>query len=174
MKPNDPPIDARSRRDAAQAKYRPKHVKLLLVAEAPPCTLDRYFYFEDVMEQDSLFRYVCKGVLGSVSARSEKASDLAKLRNAGVHLIDVCEEPIPDDTKFRITEAQLRALPERCLKLKPEAVILIKSNVYDLAYDAFVSAGLNVIDVRMPFPGSGQQKKFETEFARALKLAKFA
>lgn len=165
---------SRKRRDAAQTKYKPAKVKLLLVAEAPPCTTDRHFYFEDVMEQDSLFRYVCKGILGSVSARSEKANDLAKLRDAGVFLIDACEEPIADEAKIRITDAQIKALPKRCLELKPDSVILIKSNVYDLAYDVLTNAGLNVINARMPFPGSGQQKKFETEFARALKLAKFS
>ncbi len=168
-----PVNDSRSRRDAAQANYKPATVKLLLVAEAPPCTTDRYFYFEDVMEQDSLFRYVCKGILGSVSAREKKASDLARLRDAGVFLIDVCEEPIADDAKTRITSDQMQALPARCLELTPDAVILIKSNVYDLTYDVLTQAGLNVINVRMPFPGSGQQKKFEAEFANALKQAKF-
>lgn len=164
----------RQRRDAAQAKYKPKRVKLLLVAEAPPCTTDRYFYFEDVREQDSLFRYVCKGVLGSVSSREEKASDLARLRDAGVYLIDVCEEPIADDAKIRITGEEIRALPRRCRELKPDAVILIKSNVYDLTYDNLVKAGLNVINARMPFPGSGQQRVFESEFALALRRAKFS
>jgi hypothetical protein len=165
---------ARRRRDAARAKYKPEQVELLLVAEAPPCTADRYFYFEDVMEQDSLFRYVCKGVLGSVSSRAEKASDLDKLQKAGVHLIDVSEEPIPDGARVRISNEQIESLVDRCKKLKPNAVILIKSNVYDIAYNALANAGLNVINARMPFPGSGQQKKFETEFARALKLATFS
>ena len=43
-----------------------------------------------------------------------------------------------------------------------------------VAGDVLTNAGLNVINVRMPFPGSGQQKKFETEFARALQLARFS
>jgi hypothetical protein len=38
-------------------------VELLLVAEAPPSALDRYFYFEDVPVQDSLFRYVARAIL---------------------------------------------------------------------------------------------------------------
>jgi hypothetical protein len=44
------------RRARAARRYRPEKVDLLLVAEAPPSALDRYFYFEDVSEQDSLFR----------------------------------------------------------------------------------------------------------------------
>lgn len=49
---------ARARRERAARQYKPTKVDLLLVAEAPPSALDRYFYFPDVREQDSLFRYV--------------------------------------------------------------------------------------------------------------------
>jgi hypothetical protein len=54
------PVAARRAREAAAALYRPQRVRLLLVAEAPPSALNRYFYFEDVRDQDSLFRYVSK------------------------------------------------------------------------------------------------------------------
>jgi hypothetical protein len=40
-------MQARQRRDAAAAEYRPEPIELLLVAEAPPSSLDRYFYFEE-------------------------------------------------------------------------------------------------------------------------------
>lgn len=36
----------------AASKYRPTKVKVLLVAEAPPGAINRYFYFEDVKEHD--------------------------------------------------------------------------------------------------------------------------
>jgi hypothetical protein len=35
----------------------------LLLAETPPSSLDRYFYFEDVRDQDSLFRHVVRAIL---------------------------------------------------------------------------------------------------------------
>jgi hypothetical protein len=54
---------ARQRRSEAALRYKPALVKLLLIAEAPPSALDRYFYFEDVRDKDSLFRYVAKAVL---------------------------------------------------------------------------------------------------------------
>ena len=57
-------IDAAERRAVAAAKYRPEQVQLLLVAEAPPAALNRYFYFEDVRDQDSLFRHVVRSVAG--------------------------------------------------------------------------------------------------------------
>ena len=61
---NDSAQAARARRETEAFRYKPDRIDLLLVAEAPPASLDRYFYFDDVSEQDSLFRYVCRGVLG--------------------------------------------------------------------------------------------------------------
>ncbi len=69
---NDLHQGARVRRQQAAETYKPERVGLLLVAEGPPSSLDRYFYFTDVFEQDALFRYVCKGILGRVPDRSEK------------------------------------------------------------------------------------------------------
>lgn len=46
----------RRRRFEAAERYLPAHIKLLLIAEAPPEAPDRYFYFHDVHVQDSLFR----------------------------------------------------------------------------------------------------------------------
>jgi hypothetical protein len=40
-------------------------------------------------------------------------------------------------------------------------VILIKATVYDVAFYALREARLPVVDERVPFPGSGQQKRFE-------------
>jgi hypothetical protein len=159
---------ARANRAAAAAKYKPAHIRLLLVAEAPPCTLDRYFYFEDVQQHDSLFRYVYRGLFDEAPSREGKAECLAKMREAGVFLIDVSEEPIADGAKVRLTSEQLAGIVPRCAELKPDAVILIKSNVHDLTHASLAGAGFNVADVRMPFPASGQQKKFETLFKEAL------
>src|SRR5438093_866067 len=84
---------ARQRRRAAAAKYRPERVRLLLVAEAPPSSLDRYFYFEDVRDQDTLFRYVVRTVLGEEPSRSAKAHQLGRLRHSGAFLIDLKTDP---------------------------------------------------------------------------------
>ena len=48
----------------ARQKYKPEHVNLLFIAEAPPSSLDRFFYYEDVKEKDFLFvelsKVLCK------------------------------------------------------------------------------------------------------------------
>jgi hypothetical protein len=117
-----------------------------------------------VREQDSLFRYVWRGILGREPTREGKADLLTELRERGVFLIDLHEDP-QDSTP--LTEF-VPGLVERCRTLDPRWIILIKATVFDAAHDALEEAGLPVSGVRVPFPGSGRQKEFEEAFSRAL------
>ena len=157
-------------RRAAAAKYTPRSVKLLLVAEAPPCDVDRYFYFEDVDAHDWLFRYVYEGVTGEKPTREQKAAHLARLRDAGIFLIDLHEENVSQPTAAVLTPL-VPGLIDRCKALKPRHVAFIKSIVHDVAFKPLKAAGLPVIDERLPFPASGQQRKFLDGFARVVKSA---
>jgi hypothetical protein len=159
-------VDRQSRVDAA-AKYRPERVRLLLVAEASPDSEDRYFYFEGVREQDSLFRYVAQGILGYKPDRAPKPSALSELTDRGMFLIDASEDPI-DDGELQVDASELI---RRCRSLEPHAIILIKANVYDDLFGPLVEAGLPVVEKRIPFPGTGRQKQFEGAFAEALEMA---
>jgi hypothetical protein len=160
--------DARKRREAAAARHRPSEVDLLLVAEAPPSALDRYFYFEDVREHDSLFRYVARMITGEEPSRSNKADLLTQLRHSGVFLIDLKQEPVDGSP----LASEVDGLIDRIHDLHPRAIVLIKSSVYDAAFHRLQQAGLPVIDERVPFPGSGQQRRFEETFARALQKSR--
>lgn len=159
-------------RRAAALKYQPRKVDLLLVAEAPPCDLDRYFYFEDVPEHDWLFRYVWEALYAEKPNRARKAEHLAALRDAGLFLIDLHEDNVSQPTKARLAP-QVPGLIERCRALKPRRIVLIKSIVYDVAYKPLLAAGLPVVDARMPFPASGQQGKFVAIFRTAVGAGNF-
>jgi hypothetical protein len=140
-------------------------VELLLVAEAPPAALDRYFYFEHVPNHDSLFRYVVRAVLATEPSRTEKANQLRRLADRGVFLIDLKPEPKePDET----LEAHVPDLVERAVALRPRHVIPIKTSVTDLVRQPLRAAGLHVVDERIPFPGSGQQRRFQERMRAAL------
>lgn len=155
----------RSLRARAAARYQPERVELLLVAEAPPAATDRYFYYPEVSTQDSLFRYIARGVLGIEPTRTNKAQLLAFLQARGVLLIDLCEDPV---TRGMDLSACVEDLAGRASDLAPDHIILIKASVFDNAFEAMRAAGLPVVDERIPFPGSGQQRKFEEAFRRAL------
>ncbi|MGH2990269.1 MAG: hypothetical protein ACRDMA_10470 [Solirubrobacterales bacterium] len=145
-------------------------VDLLLVAEAPPTTLDRCFYFEDVREQDALFRYVVRGVLKAEPTRDTKREHLAALRDRGAFLLDLQPEPTSES---ELTD-EVPGLLRRIKRLNQRAIILIKATVYNAAFASLRNAGLPVVDERVPFPGSAQQRRFEKAFARALTRARRA
>ena len=152
------------RRRAAAARYKPDVVDLLLVAEAPPKSLERYFYFTDVREHDDLYRYVCRVLLGREPSRDDKDDVLGELRDRGVFLIDLKETPV-DGTPL---VANVPALIERCRELAPQRIVLIKAPVYDAAFGPLKAAGLPVCDERIPFPGTGRQREFVEAFSRAV------
>lgn len=116
--------DARKRRKREALRFKPTEIHLLLVAEAPPASLDRYFYFDDVREHDSLFRYVCRGVLGIEPDRAQKAELLVQLRARGVFLIDLQTDPV-EGTSLRTFVPDL---VERCRMLQPRKIVLIKGD----------------------------------------------
>lgn len=152
-------------RKEAATRFKPETVRLLLVAEAPPSALERYFYFPAVQEHDSLFRYVVRLVLGDEPTRSGKFQHLDALRDAGVFLIDLCESPIRSKAELRDCVA---GLVTRVGAIAPEHVILIKSTVFDVAYWPLRKAGFQVSEQKVPFPGSGQQRNFEVVMQYAL------
>lgn len=163
---------------AARKKYEPNSIRVLIVAEAPPCALDRFFYFEDVKKQDSLFLEVM-GVLYPrlkdeylASGRDTflKESLLEQFKSDGYWLLDLCEIPtsISDGPSEKDTEALIDRIKKKIDKKTP--IILIKSNVYDTCYDTLRANGYQVINERLPFPGSGQQKVFREKFRRALQM----
>jgi hypothetical protein len=154
---------ARQRRYRAARRFRPETVMLLLVAEAPPASLDRYFYFTGVRAHDSLFRHVASEILRREPSRENKAEFLGLLRDAGVFLIDLKLDP----TDGSALASHVPSLIRRARRLEPHKIILIQATVYDAAYRPLRDAGFPVADVRVPFPGSGQQARFREAFRTA-------
>ena len=155
----------RELRAEAAARFKPADVRLLLIAEAPPSALDRYFYFPTVTTQDSLFRYIARLTLGTEPTRGNKAELLDELRNAGVFLIDVSLDPIGDKSELR---PLVGSAVHRAEALHPEHIILVKASVFDVMFWPLKEAGLPVVERAVPFPGSGQQRRFEEAMGSAL------
>jgi hypothetical protein len=164
--PDDCRAAAELRNDAAD-RYRPQRVRLLLIAQMPPDELDRYFYFATVPTADYLFQAVVPHLLGEQPARLDKREQLAALRDQGVFLIDLKPDPCDDQP----IQAFVADLVKRATKLAPEHAILVKVDVYDAAFQALREAAIPVVDERIPFPSTGQQKQFARKFRNALVLA---
>lgn len=159
-------------------KYKPKAIRVLIIAEAPPCALDRFFYFEDVKKQDSLFLEIMailypdqkEQYLSSGRETGLKQDLLQRFQSDGYWLLDLCEIPtsIVDGPSHAHVQSLLKKLEKLVNKNIP--IILIKSNVFDACFEALKANGYNVINERLPFPGSGQQGKFREGFRRALQM----
>lgn len=177
MPPGPGDADWERRREAAE-KYRPERVRLLLVAHAPPVQVERYFYFEQVREKDDLFRYVVHGLFGTMPDREHKANWLRRLRDAGVFLIDLVEQPVTTafgrSAKVSDLGPFVPGLVKRAQVVNPDHVVLIKVDVYDAAFRRLRNAGLPVVDERIAFPTSGRQHDFEVGFGSALSAIAWA
>jgi hypothetical protein len=97
--------------------------------------------------------------------RENKRELLKTLRDEGVFLIDVSPDPIWEKAQLR---ERITDLVARVRALKPEHIILIKKSVWDVARWPLMEAGLPLVDLPIPFPGSGQQRRFESEMGSAL------
>jgi len=149
---------------SAAEKYRPKHIKLLLVAESPPSEDERYFYAEDTAGDEPLFAEIAK-VLFEGEPAGEKAPYLKELRRRGVFVTELkpdaprAGEPLgPYVPPFLINVETLA----------PDHIVLIGAGVHAAALAALQKAGLPVVDVKVPLAPSGEQAAFRQAFRQAL------
>ncbi|MBU1297835.1 MAG: hypothetical protein KKB77_01645 [Bacteroidetes bacterium] len=163
-------------------KYKPDKVKILLIAEAPPDNIDRFFYYPTVKRADYLFLGVIQALYPDMKEKfllsgrdpEIKKSILNKFKGDGFYLVDLSELPLSlmtGDLHLQTTEL-IRKVKE--VADKQTKIILIKANVYEIVYSLLKQAGCkNIIDVKMPFPGQRWQREFQIKFKEALELASY-
>lgn len=155
-------------------------MRLLLVAESAPddggdVANRRFFYDEHLTSKDGLFREVVRALYDDpplVSGPNAKKPWLEKLKADGVFLIDLAAVPVNELAPSDRAVALARNVAETvklASEIEPDGVVLIKQNVFELLSGPVRVAGLRLLhDEFIPFPGSGQQKRFRERFAAAL------
>ncbi|TCK85553.1 hypothetical protein [Albibacterium bauzanense] len=161
--------------EIARIKYKPDIIKVLLIAEAPPKSdSDRFFYFENVPEQDSLFLETMKVLypieisqLTTKEIRSNKRKFLLNFKQSGFYLIDSLERPFDvkysSNQKVRLIERDQPNLLSKINSIIDEntKVILISATVFKADFQYLKQNNINVINKELiDFPGSGNQIKF--------------
>lgn len=167
--------------DAAK-EYTPPKTLVLFIAEAPPLSSDRYFYFEKVERGDWLWIALMKALYepGWKGAREERARKpywLRRFQSDGFLLIDAVKQPISGTGRQRIARisSDARQLIREVKKIDPKQIVLIKTTVYHALFQRFKEAGLPVInDGPLPFPSSGQAKNFAEGFRKLMPQVKNA
>jgi len=166
--------------EKARLKYKPENVKYLLIAEAAPDSIDRFFYYENVKQHDYLFLGIAQALypelkdnfLSSGRSSDIKTFILKTLQADGFYLLDLSELPLTLMTGD--LTSQLPTLIKNVKKVidTKTKIILIKATVYDTTFSYLQQEGIkNLLDVRIPFPGQGGQTLFQQKFKAALKLA---
>lgn len=183
-KTNNPAIadtsDLKGQLEGARLKYKPNNVKYLLIAEAPPDSVERFFYYENVRQHDYLFLGVAQALYPNLKENyinSRRSSEIKKMillkfKADGFYLLDLSELPLSLMTGD--LNSQIPSLLEKINKVADEKtkIILIKATVYDSAYQHLINEGFrNIVNVRIPFPGQGGQKLFQMKFKEALNMS---
>jgi hypothetical protein len=168
-----------SKLNKARLAYKPHDIRYLLIAEAPPNDVERFFYYPDVKSHDHLFLGVIETLYPKLKEEyllSGRKTDLKKkilekIKADGFYLIDLAELPL---SLKPLSRNYVVHLVNRTRQLLNDGtkVILIKSNVYKLCYPGLYSAfGDAAVNVKIPFPSTGHQIGFHAAFTSALRLA---
>ncbi len=160
-------------------QYRPDHINLLLIAESPPPedaaqASSRHFYRSDqVRKDDRLFVNTIKALYPEASDKTEaqiepeKEQWLQQFKADGRYLIEALEaSQVHEVTKRRRQELIQEHLPELLQRVKELAdkdtkIVLIKSNVFDVAAEPLRQAGFEVLNTELvDYPGRFNQRDY--------------
>lgn len=158
--------------------YRPKSIRILLIAESPPDPGDkerRFFYSPVLSRHDNLFRGVAQSLYGdSILDEREKNEILACICNDGFWMIDAVDFPIDKMSESNRSEA-IRAsaanLIDHCKELAPTlGVVICKPNVYCEVAVRLIRGGVPVLHEQpLPFPLYKGRKVFKDALREILK-----
>lgn len=175
--------------DDIRKQYRPTHIKILLIAESPPPAAhiqsSRQFYFTDrIRRDDRLFTNTIRALYPETEEASEKDLEEAKqqwlhrFQADGWYMIEALEtsqehEVTKKQRQARINDALPRLL-ERVKELaeKDTKIILIKSNVFDVAAEPLRQAGFTVLNTELvDYPGRFNQSDFRRKIRELTKAS---
>ena len=169
--------------ESAADYFAPENTNLLFLAEAPPSSLERYFYYPNVQEHDWLWIGLMRAIYGEQFGdvyleRFRKMYWLEEFQIDGYRLIDVMKKPFhlgaKPNVRIERVKSRLDDIVREIQEINPNQVLIIKVTVYDALYQDLKDCGLPVVNARLPFPSSGRQKEFQYQFAKLVKSGKIS
>jgi len=170
-----------ARINRSRRKYRPRKVRLLLIAESPPSS-GGFFYFPKTIGKDHFFRETMKAL--ELWPRNEpmrrgvdKRSMLRHFQSMGFYLLDTCVLPVDKLRPTKRREAvlsQTRRLVNDVIEVDPTRILIVKSSIFTPVRIALRDAGLwaRVLNTGpIPFPSHGNQGSYRSLLRRALRRA---
>lgn len=175
--------------EAIRLQYLPKMVRVLLVAESPPpaatISSSRHFYRTDTLRVgDRLFTNTIRALYQEAEQQTEqqlqcnKEQWLRRLQEDGYYMI----EALTTSQEHEVTKKQRQAriaenlphLLERIANIadkKTTNIILIKSNVFEVAAEPLRTAGWRVLNTELvDYPGQYNQGAYRQKLRNLIKL----
>jgi len=169
-------------------QYRPQHIRFLLIAESPPpaphIQSSRQFYYTDrIRTDDRLFTNTIKALYPAAAGQTEaqlqaaKAEWLTRFKNDGWYMIEALEASQPHSVTTKQRQARIaEGLPILLRRVKSLAasdtkIILIKSNVFEVAAEPLRKAGYGVLNTKLlDYPGHFNQRAYREKLAALAQL----
>ena len=173
--------------ETVRRQFKPAHIKVLLIAESPPPAAhvqsSRQFYYTGrIRRDDRLFVNTIRALypetlkVSEPELEAQKETWLRKFQDDGWYMIEALEQSQPHEaTKQQRQELIRQALPrliERvgALAERKTKIILIKSNVYDVAAEPLRDAGFEVLNHELvDYPGRYNQQAYREKLAVLLR-----
>jgi hypothetical protein len=171
--------------NSLRERYKTKTIALLLIAESPPPTnpatpSSRHFYRSDrIRQNDRLFTNTVKALYPEAAGLTEariqpnKEDWLRRLQTDGVYMIEALETSQRHSVTKQERQDRIRkALPRlvervRALASPNTGIILIKSNVFDVAASPLRRAGFTVLNTELvDYPGQYNQRDYREKLAK--------
>lgn len=167
-------------------KYKPQHITLLFIAESPPPSADvqssRHFYrSEKVRRDDRLFTNTIKALYPEAAELTEgeiqknKEDWLQHFKADGRYMIEALEDSQEHEVTKKDRQARIAdALPHLLERVKSLAepktkIILIKSNVFDVAAQPLREDGFDVLNKELvDYPGRFNQRAYREKIITLL------
>ena len=170
--------------EEVRRKYKPRHIKVLLIAESPPPPPDvqssRQFYYTDrIRKDDRLFTNTIRALypetagLPEPELQKQKESWLNMFRDDGWYMIEALEESqtheVTNKQRQELIRQSVPRLIERVKELatSDSKIILIKSNVFEAAAEPLRQAGFKVANTELvDYPGHFNQRAYRDKLIR--------
>lgn len=174
--------------ETLREKYRPHSIRFLVIAESPPPDADvpssRHFYRTDqTRRNDRLFSNTIWALYPDApqtekELEAQKEAWLRRFQHDGFYMIEALEE----SQKHEITKSARQALirehiPHLLTRLTQlvdshTKIILIKSNVFEVAASPLRQAGFTVLNSAIvDYPGQYSQAAYRHKLATLVKAA---
>ena len=169
--------------DTTRAAYKPDQIKVLMIAESQPPAAgvpsSRQFYRTDsIYREDRLFTNTMRALFPDAAEvpeadlKKNKKEWLTRFQEAGWYMIEALETSLAHEvTKEERQELIRTHLPSLLSRVKELAgpstkIILIKSNVFEVAAKPLREAGYRVVNHELlDYPGRFNQKAYREKLS---------